>query len=366
MRVLVVEDTARMGELIRRGLKEQGYAVDLAGTGEDGVWLASENPYDVVRAGRDAARHRRLRGVPAVARGRPVEPGADAHRQGVGRRPGDRPRRRAPTTTSPNLRLRGVARARPGAGSTRSRGAAGGPAGRATSASIRRPIASPGGEPSRADGEGVLAARAVHAASGRGPQSPLVARARVGLRLRRWVQCGGRLHPIPSREDRPAVPTHQPRDRARSRLPAPEIRAAAMAARLPLRWRLTLAFAAGMALVLVALGLFLQVAAASRPHGVDRRGPVGPSAVRGRRGRPWRAARRRAARSSMPTMPCAGHRCDGSRDRVGLAARRRALAESAGDRIDRRRGVGRSRRGRRASVNGCASWRSRVGTARSS
>jgi two-component system, OmpR family, response regulator len=48
MRVLVVEDTARMGQLIRRGLQEQGYAVDLAETGEDGLWLASENPYDVV------------------------------------------------------------------------------------------------------------------------------------------------------------------------------------------------------------------------------------------------------------------------------------------------------------------------------
>ena len=48
MRVLVVEDTARMGELIRRGLREQGYAVDLAATGEDGLWLASENPYDAV------------------------------------------------------------------------------------------------------------------------------------------------------------------------------------------------------------------------------------------------------------------------------------------------------------------------------
>ena len=48
MRVLVVEDTVRMGRLIQRGLREQGYAVDLAQTGEDGLWLASENPYDVM------------------------------------------------------------------------------------------------------------------------------------------------------------------------------------------------------------------------------------------------------------------------------------------------------------------------------
>jgi two-component system, OmpR family, response regulator len=48
VRVLVVEDTVRMGKLIRRGLQEQGYAVDLAETGEDGLWLAAETPYDVV------------------------------------------------------------------------------------------------------------------------------------------------------------------------------------------------------------------------------------------------------------------------------------------------------------------------------
>ena len=48
MRVLVVEDHARMADLIRRGLVEEGYAVDLAVTGEDGEWLASENAYDVI------------------------------------------------------------------------------------------------------------------------------------------------------------------------------------------------------------------------------------------------------------------------------------------------------------------------------
>jgi len=48
MRVLVVEDLERMAELIRLGLSEEGYAVDIAYTGEDGVWLAQENPYDAV------------------------------------------------------------------------------------------------------------------------------------------------------------------------------------------------------------------------------------------------------------------------------------------------------------------------------
>jgi two-component system OmpR family response regulator len=48
VRVLVVEDNDRMADLIRRGLEDGGYAVDLAGTGEDGRWMASENPYDAI------------------------------------------------------------------------------------------------------------------------------------------------------------------------------------------------------------------------------------------------------------------------------------------------------------------------------
>src|SRR5439155_160559 len=48
MRVLVVEDEGRMAALLQRGLQEEGYAVDLAATGEDGIWLATENAYDAV------------------------------------------------------------------------------------------------------------------------------------------------------------------------------------------------------------------------------------------------------------------------------------------------------------------------------
>ena len=48
MRVLVVEDERRMATLLERGLQEVGYAVDLAATGEDGIWLATENAYDAV------------------------------------------------------------------------------------------------------------------------------------------------------------------------------------------------------------------------------------------------------------------------------------------------------------------------------
>ena len=48
MRLLVVEDEKRMAQLLVRGLEEEAYAVDAAATGEDAVWLATENDYDAV------------------------------------------------------------------------------------------------------------------------------------------------------------------------------------------------------------------------------------------------------------------------------------------------------------------------------
>ena len=48
MRVLVVEDEPRIADVLRRGLTEDGCAVDVAGTAEDGEWYAAENPYDAI------------------------------------------------------------------------------------------------------------------------------------------------------------------------------------------------------------------------------------------------------------------------------------------------------------------------------
>jgi heavy metal response regulator len=48
MRILVVEDNPRMAGVIRQGLVENSYAVDIASTGEDGERMASTEPYDVV------------------------------------------------------------------------------------------------------------------------------------------------------------------------------------------------------------------------------------------------------------------------------------------------------------------------------
>lgn len=48
MRILVVEDEVRLAEGLRRGLEAEGFAVDVAGTGTDGLWLARENEYSVI------------------------------------------------------------------------------------------------------------------------------------------------------------------------------------------------------------------------------------------------------------------------------------------------------------------------------
>ncbi len=48
MRVLVVDDQVRMAALIKRGLEEDGYAVDVVGDGTDAVWMATENTYDAI------------------------------------------------------------------------------------------------------------------------------------------------------------------------------------------------------------------------------------------------------------------------------------------------------------------------------
>jgi two-component system, OmpR family, response regulator len=48
MRALVVEDEVKMAALIRRGLVEEGYAADVARTGEEALWMARAAPYDAI------------------------------------------------------------------------------------------------------------------------------------------------------------------------------------------------------------------------------------------------------------------------------------------------------------------------------
>ena len=48
MKILVVEDNPSIHEFLEKGLKEQGYAVDIAEDGKEGFYLATVNKYDLI------------------------------------------------------------------------------------------------------------------------------------------------------------------------------------------------------------------------------------------------------------------------------------------------------------------------------
>jgi two-component system OmpR family response regulator len=48
VRVLVVEDEVRLADGLRAGLEAEGFAVDVAHDGPEGVWRARESAYDVI------------------------------------------------------------------------------------------------------------------------------------------------------------------------------------------------------------------------------------------------------------------------------------------------------------------------------
>jgi two-component system OmpR family response regulator len=48
MRLLVVEDEPKLAALVARGLREEGYAVDVTARGEDALWMAHASPYDAI------------------------------------------------------------------------------------------------------------------------------------------------------------------------------------------------------------------------------------------------------------------------------------------------------------------------------
>jgi two-component system OmpR family response regulator len=48
LRILVVEDAVKLAGLLKRGLEEEGYAVDLVSSGLEAVWIATENDYDAI------------------------------------------------------------------------------------------------------------------------------------------------------------------------------------------------------------------------------------------------------------------------------------------------------------------------------
>src|SRR5688500_15887855 len=48
MRILIVEDDVKMAGQMRRGLREEGMAADVAERGEDAVWIAGSTDYDAL------------------------------------------------------------------------------------------------------------------------------------------------------------------------------------------------------------------------------------------------------------------------------------------------------------------------------
>ncbi|MBK6439282.1 MAG: response regulator transcription factor [Candidatus Microthrix sp.] len=48
MRILVVDDEPRLAAAVKRGLEAEGFAVDVAATGDEGLWMATEVAYDAI------------------------------------------------------------------------------------------------------------------------------------------------------------------------------------------------------------------------------------------------------------------------------------------------------------------------------
>ena len=45
---MLVEDEVRLALHLRRGLEQEGYAVDIAADGEEGLWMGTSQPYDAI------------------------------------------------------------------------------------------------------------------------------------------------------------------------------------------------------------------------------------------------------------------------------------------------------------------------------
>jgi two-component system OmpR family response regulator len=48
VKLLLIEDDHKIAEAMRRGLEAEGFGVEIASDGEDGLWRATENSYDLI------------------------------------------------------------------------------------------------------------------------------------------------------------------------------------------------------------------------------------------------------------------------------------------------------------------------------
>ena len=222
--LLVVDDEPFLRDAVAASLRFLGFEVTTAETGTGALRLARDRPFDLRRAGRDAARRRRLRGGAPAARRRQPGAGDLPDRPGHPGRQGDRadPRRR---------RLPDQAVRAGGTGGQDPHRAAPHPPrrrGRGPGAHLRRHRARPGqlrGPPGRPPGRPVadrVPAAALPDAQPRPGADPGAdAGPRVGLRLRRLQHRRLDLRRLPAAQAGPARAGRDPYP-ARHRLqPAP-------------------------------------------------------------------------------------------------------------------------------------------------
>ena len=48
MKVLLIEDDKKIASAVKRGLQTEGFTVDVALNGPDGLWMATEGSYDAI------------------------------------------------------------------------------------------------------------------------------------------------------------------------------------------------------------------------------------------------------------------------------------------------------------------------------
>ena len=212
MRFLIVEDEVKMASLIRRGMRAEGLAADVAIKGEDALWMAEATDYDAIVLdvmlpgidGLEVCRRLRAGGVwspillltarDAVSdRVAGLDGGADDYLT-------------KPFSFAELLaRLRALVRRGPGARPVELR-----------VGDLRLDPATRRGPPRRDGGvtvgEGVRDPGDVHAPARPGPLPLRPARAGLGLRLRESLQRRRLLRPLPARKiDKPFGPTRSRR-----------------------------------------------------------------------------------------------------------------------------------------------------------
>ena len=281
MRVLIVEDDKKVAGVVRRGLEAEGFAVDVALTGTDGLWMASENPYDVIVLDIMLPGMNGFKVCEQLRDARQLDADPDADREGRRVRPrrGARHRRRRLPDQAVLVR-RAAARA-----FARCSAAAADTPGRRTRPATSRinpvdPPVLPRRREIDVDRPRVLGAGVPDAPRRRGRLEVGDPRQRVGLRVRRRSEHRRGLHPPPpaSKIDEP-FGRHADRDHPRRGLP-PRPRAVAdgAPARRPSgsasRWRRSLVV--GIALAVGGVLAGPRAAALADPQRRDR----GPRSAR--------------------------------------------------------------------------------------